>query len=233
MRVFLFLCLFFPVLPSLADIPDQKKINVIDLKLSISSKHGRYVKELLTRAYALVNYQVNWLYINSAKELELVDSGKLGAAIARSPIIEREFPKLIRVPYVLLKFSLVKVSNKSLCGACSDDDINSIVYTKSNRLSLNYVQYLRANMDKLSISSPHKLNELILKKRTDSVLMMDFLISPEIYEDTDMIIETISYEYDYHYLSPVYQHLAKPLTEAFKILEESGVVDELQKKFNI
>jgi ABC-type amino acid transport substrate-binding protein len=233
MKIILYFFLLLLHAKSLADPSNETTGNVIDIKLPLSSNNAKYVKELLTKAYEEINYKINWVDIASSQELELVNSGKLGAAIARSTIIETEFPTLIKVPYKLFDFALLRVSDRRRCGYCLKEEINSIVYPKGARVSVNYAQSLHVNIDKLAISNSEKLNEMILKRRADSVLIMDFQLDAAVYKNPHMIIETISHKYDYHYLSLKYQYLAKPLEKALNELEQKGTVDKLKKKYNI
>jgi len=226
---------FLAILPTwlLAAPAAQETSNTVDLKQPYNSNTLLYSKELLIKAYALIGYKINWLNIVSSKELELVNKGKLSAAIAKHPIIEGEFPRLVKVPYKMFDFALLKVSDRRRCGYCLDEDIHSIVYTKGARISANYAESLRSSMDKLAIINPLKLNEMILKRRADSVLIMDFQLSPEIVDNPHMIVETITREYDYHYLSPSLEHLKQPLVEAFEQLEKNGTVAKLRQKYKI
>jgi len=207
--------------------------NTINLKQPYNSTTMQYSKELLIKAYELIGYKVNWLNISSSQELELVNKGKLAAALARHPIIEEEFPELIRIPYKMFDFSLLKVSDRRRCGYCLDEDIHSIIYSKGARISTKYAQSLRSTMDQFAVQNPVILNEMILKRRADTALIMDFQLSPEIFENPHMVIEMITREYDYHYLSPRYIHLKEPLTKAFEQLEKSGTVTKLRDKYNI
>ncbi|WP_159818532.1 hypothetical protein [Colwellia sp. 20A7] len=211
----------------------SKKNTVIDLKLSTNSNHALYAKELLIKAYALIDHEINWVNLTSSQELELVNNGRLAAAIARSSIIESQFPKLVKIPYELFDFSLLRVSDRRRCGYCLNEDIESIVYPKGAILAVSYAESLPGDVDKLGLNNPDNLNEIILKRRADSVLIMNFLLAPEIYENPDFIVETITHKYDYHYLSPKYKHLAKPLLKAFQELEHNGTVAKLQQKYSI
>ena len=216
-----------------ADSVTPKKMTVIDLQLFSSSSHAVYIKELLIKAYALIDHEINWVNLTSSQELELVNSGRLAAAIARTPLIEDKFPKLVKVPYELFDFSLLKVSDRRRCGYCLNADIKSIIYPKGAVLSVNYAEYLPDNVEKLVLNTPDNLNEMILKRRVDSVLIMNFFLDSEIFENQNFIVETITHKYDYHYLSPKYKHLAMPLLEAFQELERNGTVAKLQEKYNI
>jgi len=212
----------------------QEMSKVVNLRLPpISSSNMLYVKELLTKAYASIGYKVDWIFIASSQELELVSKGRLAGTLARHPVIEEEFPTLVKVPYKLFDFKLLKVSDRRRCGYCLDEDINSIVFTKGAKISEKYVRSLRSTMDKLPLQHASKLNGMILKRRVDSVLIMDFQLDKKIAENHHIIIETILHEYDYHYLSSHYKHLQQPLTDAFKRLEQNGTVAQLQKKYGI
>ena len=206
---------------------------VVHLKLPFSSNHAKYSKELLVKAYELIGYQIKWVDIESPQELELVNQNKLAAAIARSPIIEEEFPKLVQVPFKLFEFSLLKVSDRRRCGYCLNEDIQSIIYPQGARLSVSYAKSLNTSIDKLAIQKPDKLNEMIFRRRSDSVLIMDFLLAPEIIKNPHMIIKTVAREFDYHYLSPKYAYLKQPLTNAFEELKQNGTVANLQQKYQI
>jgi len=231
----LILFVFLAIFPMwlLATPESQEKTNIVNLKQPSNSAQMQYSEELLTKAYAFIGYKINWLSIAGAQELELVNSGKLAAAIARHPIIEEEFPEFVKVPYKMFDFSFLKVSDRRRCGYCLDEDIDSIIYKKGARISANHVQSLRPTMDKLAINNAEKLNNMILKRRVDSALIMDFQLATEIIENHHMIVETIFREYDYHYLSPYFGHLKKPLTEAFEQLEQNGTVAKLQQKYKI
>ena len=210
-----------------------KTSDTVDLKQPYNSNTLLYSKELLIKAYALIGYKINWLTTASSQELTLVNEGKLAAAIARHSAIEKEFPKLVKVPYKMFDFAFLKVSDRRRCGFCLDEDIHSVIYTKGAKISEKYVQSLRSNMDKLAIQNPEKLNKMILKRRADSALIMGFQLATEIFENPHMIVETIVREDDYHYLSPEYKHLKKPLTEAFEQLEQNGTVAKLRQKYKI
>jgi len=211
----------------------QETRKIVNLRDPYSSIKMQYAKELLSAAYNDIGFKINWMNVTSTQELELVNSSKLAGALARHPIIEQEFPSLVRVPFELLDFKLLKVSDRLRCGYCLDEDINSIIFAKGARISEQYAHLLRSTMDKLAINSSPKLNEMILKRRADSVLIMDFQLATEIAKDHHKIVETITHAYDYHYLSPNYGYLKQPLTNALLKLEQNGTVAKLQQKYKI
>ncbi len=213
----------------------QETSKVVNLRLPpASSSNMQYVKELLTKAYVSIGYKIDWINIAGSQELELASKGRLAGAFARHPIIEEKFPTLVKVPYKLFDFKLLKVSDRRRCGYCLDEDINSIIFTKGAKVSEKYVQSLRSTIDKLPLqSTTKKLNGMIFKRRADSVLIMDFQLDEKIAKNHHMIVETILHEYDYHYLSPRYKHLQQPLADAFEKLEQNGTVAQLQQKYKI
>jgi len=233
-KIFIF-CIVFCTSPSWlwAASEVQEKSEVVTLRLPPDIAKMQYVKELYVKAYSSIGYEINWYNVGSVRELELVNQAKLAGALARHPVIEQEFPELIRIPFKLFDFKLLKVSDRLRCGYCLDEDINSIIYAKGTRISAKHAQSLRLTMDKLTINNPSKLNQMILKRRVDSVLIMDFQLDNEISENHQIIVETISNEYDYHYISPAYKYLQKPLTDAFAKLEQNGTVAKLQKKYKM
>lgn len=235
MKKNIFYCIFlFIFSTSLLAKSDEDGISkTINLKQVYSSNKMEYAKELLIEAYATIGYKIKWLNVASAQELPLVAKAKLAAALAKHPIIEKEFPELIKIPYKLFDFSLLKVSDRRRCGFCLDEDIHSIIYTRGAKISENHINTLRISIDKFAIENPAKLNEMIIKRRADSVLIMDFQLSGEVLNNPHMIVETITREYDYHYLSPFYKHLKEPLTAAFKQLELNGTAEKLRKKHGI
>lgn len=214
--------------------PDkQNRSKSVTLKLPSSSMKMQYTKELFTKAYASIGYDINWLDVASVQELALVNKAKLTGALARHPVIEKEFPTLIRIPYPLFDFKLLKVSDRRRCGYCLDEDIQSIIYAKGIRISANYVKSLRSTIDKLAINDARKLNQMILKRRVDSALIIESKLDKSIIENPHIIVETLAHEFSYHYLSPRYKHLKKPLIEAFKKLEQNGTVASLQEKYKV
>jgi hypothetical protein len=231
----LIFCVFLALSPTglWASAIAQKTSETVMLRLPPNNANMQYVKELLTQAYALIGYKISWVDISSAQELALVSKAKLASALARHPVIEQEFPELIKIPFKLFDFKLLKVSDRRRCGYCLDEDINSIIYAKGSRISAHYAQSLRATMDKLAIDNPQKLNQMILKRRVDSVLIMDFQLNNIITEDHHLIVETLAHEHEYHYLSPSYKYLKKPLINAFEQLTKIGSVASLQEKYKI
>jgi len=211
----------------------QETGKFITLRLPPKDNTMQYVKALLIKAYASIGYQIEWLDIARSQELTLASNAKLSAALARHPVIEETFPRLVQVPFKLFDFKLLKVSDRLRCGYCLNEDIHSIVYTKGARISVNYAQSLRSTMDKLAIHGTENLNKMILKRRVDSMLIMDFQLEEVIAENHHMIVETIAHEYDYHYLSPAYKHLQTPLMLAFEKLEKDGTIARLQQEYNI
>ncbi len=211
----------------------QESSKTVTLRLPPNTAKMQYAKELYIKAYAAIGYKINWFDVGSAQELELVNKTRLAGALARHPIIEQEFPALIKIHFKLFDFKLLKVSDRRRCGYCLDEDINSIIYAKGARISAKYAQSLRSSMDKLAINSPRMLNQMILKRRVDSALIMNFQLDSNIAKNHHMLVETIAHEYDYHYISPAYKHLQKPLTDAFEKLVKNGTVAKLQQKYKI
>lgn len=230
--VFCFFLVFCPTCLWAATVA-QETSKIVSLRLPPNAIKLQYTKALLTKAYTSIGYKINWLDIDGAQELALANSAKLSAVVASSSVIEQQFPELVKIPYKLLDFKLLKVSDRLRCGYCLDEDIHSIIYAKGVLLSEKYVQSLRSAMDKLAIQTPEKLNEMILKRRVDSVLIFDFQLAEKIAKNHHMIVETIAHDYGYHYLSPNYKHLKKPLTDAFEKLERDGTVAQLQQKYKI
>lgn len=228
-------CILLAIYPTClwAESVAQETRKTVTLRLSTNVVEMQYVKALLEDAYTSIGYKINWFNVSGSQELALVNTDKLAGALARNPIIEKEFPSLIKIPFKLFDFKLLKVGDRRRCGYCLDEDINSIIYSKGSIISEKHVQSLRSTMDKLAIHSTEKLNQMIMKRRADSVLIMDFQLDTEIIENPHMIIETIAHEYNYHYLSPDYKHLQKPLTDAFDKLVQNGTVAQLQKKYKI
>jgi len=235
MKKYFLLALLFVLLPSfsLVALAYPEKNNTVNLRQPPQVNKAQYVKEVLFYAYTSIGYTINWIAASGNHELTLVKKGKLTAALARASAIEQEFPSLIKVPFKLLDFKLLKISDRRRCGYCLDEDINSIIYAKGSMISEKYVNSLRTSMDKLAIIHPQKLNEMILRKRVDSALVMDFQLSEEADETPHLIIETIAHEYDFHYLSAKHAHLKKPLLNAFNQLEQNGTLAKLKAKYQI
>jgi ABC-type amino acid transport substrate-binding protein len=228
-------CMFLALLLTTMGAHSTHPENNASIKLRLPSEvpKAQYVKDVLHEAYASIGYNINWFSTSGSYELELVRSGKLTAALARAPIIEKKFPDLIKVPFALLDFKLLKVSDRRRCGYCLDSDINSIIYTKGSHISEQYTNPLRSSIDKLAILQSQNLNEMILKRRADSVLIMDFQLSDEARKNPHILIESVAQEDDFHYLSPKYADLKEPLLAAFKQLELDGTLDALQQQYQI
>ncbi len=235
MKKYFLTFLFFILSPSFLSVASTypEKNNTVNLRQPPPANKAQYVKEVLSYAYASIGYSINWLARSGNNELELVKKGKLTAVLARASVIEQEFPSLIKVPFKLLDFKLLKVSDRRRCGYCLDEDINSIIYEKGSIISEKYANLLRTSMDKLAIINSQKLNEMILRRRVDSALIMDFQLSEKADENPHLIIETIAHEYDFHYLSTNHAQLKKPLLDAFKQLEENGTLAKLKAKYKI
>jgi len=206
---------------------------IITLRSPPSSLKAQYVKEVLTIAYASLGYSITWLAVDGGKELEYVQTNKLGAALARAEVIEKKFPLLIQVPFPLLSFELLKVSDRLRCGYCLNEDIRSITYSQGSLISEKYANSLKSHVHKFPISNTDKLNQMLLKRRVDSVLLMDFELDDKVAVDANFIIETVNTQFDYHYLSTKYKHLKQPLLTAFKSLKQQGILVKLQTKYGI
>jgi len=206
---------------------------VITLRTPPSSLKAQYVKEVLTVAYESLGYSIKWSDIDGHKELELVQANKLDAALARAEVIENKYPSLIQVPFPLLNFDLLKVSDRVRCGYCLNEDIRSITYAKNSLISKKYADSLKSNVHKFPIENTNKLNQMLLKRRVDSVLLMDFDLDDKVAINPNFLIETLSTQFDYHYLSTKYKHLKKPLLNAFNSLKQQGTLKKLQIKYGI
>jgi len=205
----------------------------ITLREPPSSLKAQYVKEVLTIAYASLGYSITWLDVDGVKELEYVQTNKLDAALARADIIEKKFPSLTRVPFPILRFELLKVSDRLRCGYCLNEDIRSITYSKGSLISEKYADSLKSKVHKFPITNTDNLNEMLIKRRVDSVLLMDFELDEQVAINANFIIETVNTQFDYHYLSTKYKHLKQPLLMAFNSLKQQGVLLELQIKYGI
>lgn len=165
------------------------------------------------------------------QELHLASHNKLSGVLARIKQIEQEYPKLTRIPFPVLEFSFLKVSDRYSCGYCLNKDITSVAYAKSSMISQKFADNLNKKVRKFSIAKPEKLNQLLLKKRVDSILIMDFELDDKVLNKPDFIIDTLTRKQDYHYLAPKYAHLTQPLLEVFERLKRNGTLTRLQNKY--
>jgi len=218
---------------SLLFLPFFLLADVINLKMPPKSLKAQYVKEALTIAYHSLGHTIVWQDIRGVKELELVQNNKLSAALARADVIEKKFPSLVQIPFPLLNFDLLKVSDRKRCGYCLNEDIRSISYAKSSLISEQYAKSLKSKVHKFPIDNTEKLNNMLLKRRVDSVLIMDFELGENIAKNSSFLIESVDTHFDYHYLSPDFSYLKQPLFDAFKGLEQRGVLASLQLKYDI
>ena len=207
--------------------------NEIVLSDPSESNKALFVKELLTLSYKRLGLDVKWVKNVSSRELSLASSGRLSGALARAPIIERNYPNLIRVPFPVLKFSMLKVSDRERCGFCLNSHITSLAYVKGSVISEKYVETLNPDIKKFALTASSKLNELALKRRVDSMLVMDFQIDPKIYLNPNLLIQSIDEELDYHYLNPSLAHLKEPLLRVFNELSQDGTIAKLESKYHI
>ena len=224
-RKFVFFILLFLPLFVLAD--------VINLRMPPKSLKAQYVKEVLTIVYGSLGHTIEWQDISGVKELELVQNDKLTAALARADVIEKNHPSLIKIPFPILNFELLKVSDRMRCGYCLNEDIRSITYAKSSLVSEQYANTLKSKVHKFPILNAEKLNQMLRKRSGASVLLMDFELDKNIIENPHFIIERVDKHFDYHYLSPQYAFLKEPLLNAFNKLEQEGVLAKLQTKYGI
>ncbi|WP_286265989.1 hypothetical protein [Thalassotalea atypica] len=207
--------------------------NEIVLSDPSKSKKALFVKELLTISYQRLGYKVRWVKNVSSRELSLVSSGKLSGALARAPIIESNYPDLVRVPFPILKFSMLKVSDRERCGFCLNEQITSFAYVKGSVISEKYVETISPDIRTFALTASDKLNEMVQKRRVDSMLVMDFQIDPEIYLNPNLLIESVDEELDYHYLGPTFSHLKEPLLEVLNDLNQEGMIAKLEAKYQI
>jgi hypothetical protein len=205
----------------------------IALRTPPESLTGQYVKDVLTAAYTSIGHTIEWQSVNDVNELDLVRKNKLTAALARTDFIKKEFPSLVQIPFPLLNFKLLKVSDRMRCGYCLNEDIRSITYAKNSLIAEEYANSLNSRVHKFSIANTIKLNQMLGKRRVDSVLLMDFQLDEKIAKNPHFIIETIGTHFDYHYLSPAYKHLKQPLLDAFYGLEQQGILASLRLKYGI
>lgn len=197
------------------------------------SDAGYYIKDVLTLSYQKLGFSVNWKPRNSSDELELANNARISGALARTTNIESDYPNLIRVPFPILQFSLLKVSDRERCGFCLNNKISSVAYVDGSFISEDYANSLPTSIRKFALSSSSKINKLILKRRVDTMLVMDFQIDPAIYLNPNFIVENVEVELDYHYLSPAMAHIKEPLNDVFKALDADGTLRKLQSKHHL
>ncbi|MFD2164666.1 hypothetical protein ACFSJY_00175 [Thalassotalea euphylliae] len=195
--------------------------------------HGQYIKALLTEAYKRLGLEIEWLTVNGARELKMASNDTLSGALARAPVIESDYPELIRVDYPILRFSLLKVSDTSRCDECTNDSIKSVALVSGSVISKNYLSAFNTSTDKSFVTSPNQLNLLLTKQRVDSVLIMDFQLADELAANKALKIEVVDEELDYHYLAPHNAEMKMPLVETLKEMKKEGVIDALANKFAI
>ncbi len=197
------------------------------------SQAGLYIKELLKRLYSELGKNVEFIEVPGARELQMVEQGLLVGALARQAGIEEKHPTLIRIPLPILTFELVQVSNEKQCGMCKLESLKSISYTRGAVIAENYLKQLSMPIKQFPIKNSHSLNNLLLKGRVDSVLMMDFEMTDEIKFKDHFIKRSIEQKVNYHYLSPKYKHLKQPLLKALAKLKKDGVIEQLKYKYRI
>jgi hypothetical protein len=207
--------------------------DVIHLRKTPESPIGQYLKEVLVQAYSSLGHSVIWLDMAGTTELELVEKNRLSAALARMPLIENEFPLLIRIPFPLFHFKLLKIADKARCGECLDKNIRTISYIMGSRISTEYSNKLSPKTQKFPIKQSEKLIDMLLKKRVDAIYIMDFQLNGKLFHENDYTVEVVHEEYDYHYLSPAKASLKAPLFKALTLLESNGSLAGIRQKYAI
>ena len=194
-----------------------------------ASDNGKFIEQLLTKAYQTIGYDIEWLEVTSARELKLAETNQLAGVLARIAEIENSYPSLKRVNHPILSFQVLKVSDRTRCGQCTNSDINSVSFTKGILIAEQYAQQQLGHAKHFPITTPQKLNTIIGKQRVDSVLLMDFQLEQQLNNRPELIIEVVAQELDYHYLAPKYAHLAKPLAQALKTITNNNKLITLKK----
>jgi len=198
-----------------------------------NNQAGYFVKDLLERAYLSIGKEVEFIKIPGARELQMAEEGVLIGALARQIGIEQQHSSLIRIPIPILTFELMLVSNNKQCEECKLEDLKSISYVRGAVIAENYLKQLSIVIKQFPIKDSNSLNHLLLKGRVDSVLMMDFEMSSKIKLNNNFIIQSIEKKVNYHYLSPEFKHLKKPLIKALEKLKSEGVIEQLKYKYRI
>ena len=206
---------------------------VIELRTPPKVKHGQYVKELLTMAYADIGYSINHVVVPGVREIPMAVKSELGGVLARDEIIEVSNPSLIKVEVPLFSYDLILLVNSKQCGQCAEKYLASIAYPRGGKIYENYAKTLPETVQRVGINGVQSILQMLEKGRVDSVVLADISISDQSAFSNYIKTRKIETRYDYHYLAPTNSHLKQPLEHALKKLVESGRLDKLKEKYKI
>lgn len=197
--------------------------------------------QILSRAYARLDIEVERVTLPVARSLAMANEGEVDGEMFRGDRIEANYPNLLRVP-VLIDTGGLSVFVKSPTVRVRDwKDLQP--YSIGSQIGLKAVEQSTAGMQTTFATEPEQVMQLLLHDRVDLVLLpteigyiaMHTLIQKDPrYEDEVAEVYVLQPPLEqgklYHYLHAKNSGLLPRITSVLVEMQASGELDELRKR---
>lgn len=187
------------------------------------------VEEFFREAYRRIGVEVQFLTLPSSLELDFADCGRTDGTMLRTDLVATKYENLVKVPFPLQSIDLVAYSVR--------DDIE---ISRPGDLAGYRVAVSRGNFTARMLARKMGVEPVMLNFLTSGIRMLEEGRLDVILEERNTMIlamnatgkqlrssESLFRGVLYHWLNKRNEDLAAPLAEAFRSLDEEGVVQRL------
>lgn len=185
-----------------------------------------YVQSLLERAYADLDYRLEYIDMPRQRSLVEANRGTIAGELARLPQLEDSFENLVRVNFPLYSFEIVMVADRRVCGVCNFERVSSFAYVNGVRMIESYLNEHPTEAATVAASDLTQLDQLLDSGRVQAVLMTNFEYQQsKLADNRHYIAVPLQRTLAYHYLNQQHAELAAKLETKLNQLHEQGVVE--------
>jgi polar amino acid transport system substrate-binding protein len=188
---------------------------------------------VMTEIYKRIGYDMTIVRFPGKRSLVEANLGTTDGELMRIESIEKHYPNLVRVPYVIGRLIAVALVRK---GQPKVSRLSELVGKKVGIVrGVEYTEIVTRNLDRQILNSVDSLFNSLLRERVDVILfpVLDaqaYIKSHGLENEVDIGDQPIVDLPLYHYLHKDSQAIVDTLAEEIQRMTKSGALDKLSKQ---
>lgn len=207
----------------------EPQVNYKQINLSQVTEVGENdcAYKVLTQAYELIGYRVNFIILPAKRALIESNSGHTDGETARITNLETQYPNLVRVPVAIchMNSNLYRLSTNTYL---KDKELSEMVIGIVNGSMFVEAEFVEFNT--VAVLNNQQLIRMLLKGRIDAIVVSSNTLSsvlPKAQFDLVTQMEEVNPKIPlFHYLHKKHHYLFEKIHKALLTLENSGFIAE-------
>ena len=206
------------------DIDNEKPILVFD-RLGQSNAHQQATR-LITAVYRELGYQLNYQAIPLGRSYVEAKKGNLDGLQGRVDRQSDKYPSLIKINVPIIKFSVVLIADRLLCGDCEIDQLNHVGTVKGFAALEQFLGENELHFEPIYLTDRASVERMFTAHRIEAQIVSDVLVDPVYFAEHERYrVHILCHRQTFHYLHKKHEHLAPSVESLLKTLKPRYQVD--------